>query len=56
VVLILGSLSDQIESVAVRAPYRKSCKNLLSSSILSLGAELRLDPYSYLWLQLPNGG
>jgi hypothetical protein len=55
VVLVLSSLSHQVERVPVPAPYRKPCQDLLSSASISLGAELDLKPYSYLWLQLPNG-
>lgn len=56
VVLVLCSLSPDIQSVSVPTPFRRPCPDLLSSSTVSMGAELELAPYSYLWLQLPNGG
>jgi maltose alpha-D-glucosyltransferase/alpha-amylase len=54
-ILVLGNLSHDGQSVVVPPQYRKDCLDLLSSSVVSLGAELELEPYSYLWLQLPNG-
>jgi maltose alpha-D-glucosyltransferase/alpha-amylase len=54
VVLVLSNLSHDVQSFAVPIQYRKDCLDLLSSSAVSLGAELQLKPYSYLWLQLPN--
>jgi trehalose synthase len=55
VVLVLSNLSRDVQSVVVPPHYRKDCLDLLSSTVVSLGAELRLKPYAYLWLQLPNG-
>jgi maltose alpha-D-glucosyltransferase/alpha-amylase len=55
VVLVLSNLSRDVQSVVVPPQYRKDCLDLLSSSVVSLMAELKLNPYSYLWLQLPNG-
>ena len=51
----LGSLSHDIQSVSVPTPFRRSCLDLLSSATVSVGAELVLAPYSYLWLQVPSG-
>jgi len=56
VVLVLNNLSHQVQSVVVPPQYRKDCLDLLSSSVVSMGPELELSPYSYLWLRLPNGG
>jgi hypothetical protein len=55
VVLVLGNLTLDVQSVVVPPYYRKDCLDLLSSSVVSLGAELELPPYAYLWLQLPHG-
>jgi maltose alpha-D-glucosyltransferase/alpha-amylase len=54
VVLVLSNLSHDVQSVVVPPQYRADCLDLLSSYVVSLGAELELRPYSYLWLQLPN--
>jgi len=55
VVLVLSNLSHAVQSIIVPPHYRKDCTDLLSSCAVSLGAELELKPYAYLWLQLPNG-
>jgi maltose alpha-D-glucosyltransferase/alpha-amylase len=54
-VLVLSNLSQDVQSVVVPPPYRKDCLDLLSSSVVPLGAGPKLKPYSYLWLQLPDG-
>ena len=54
VVLVLSNLSRDVQSVAIPTHYRKDCLDLLSSSAVSLGAEIELEPYGYLWLQLPK--
>jgi maltose alpha-D-glucosyltransferase/alpha-amylase len=54
VVLVLSSLSDEIQTVSVPVPFRKPCLELLASSTVSLGPQLALNPYSYLWLRLPR--
>lgn len=48
VVLVLGNLSQVGQSVRVPPPYRKDCRDLHSSSRVSLGTDLDLEPYSYL--------
>jgi glycosidase len=50
-VLVLSNLSREVQLVVVPQQFRKRCRNLLSSSIVALAAELTLQPYSYLWLQ-----
>jgi glycosidase len=55
VVLVFSNLSHEAQSVVVPARYRKDCLDLLSSSTVSLGAELELKPYAYRWIQLPHG-
>ena len=55
VVLILNNLSRDVQSVVVPPQYRKDYLELLRSSAVSLGAELELAPYSFLWLQPPKG-
>jgi len=55
VVLVLSNLSPDVQSVVVPPQYRKDYLDLLSSSVVSLGAELELAPYSYRWLQPRNG-
>jgi maltose alpha-D-glucosyltransferase/alpha-amylase len=55
VVLVLSNVSHDVQSVLVPPNYRKDCLDLLSSTVVSLGAELELKPYSYRWLQLPHG-
>ena len=54
-VLVFGNLSHEIQHAVIPTRYQKSCQDLLSSSTVSLGAELELKPYSYLWLAVPNG-
>jgi maltose alpha-D-glucosyltransferase/alpha-amylase len=54
-VLVLSNLSHDAQGAVVPPPYRKDCLDLLTSSVVSLGAELELQPYSYLWLELPYG-
>jgi len=54
-VLVLSNLSSEVQLVAVPPQYRRNYLDLLSSSVVSLGAELELAPYSYRWLQPPNG-
>ena len=54
VVLVLSNLSRDVQSVAIPTHYQKDCLDLLSSSAVSLGAEIELEPYGYLWLQLPK--
>jgi glycosidase len=55
VVLVLGNLSREAQSIVVPPQYRKDYLDLLSSSVVSLGAERELTPYSYLWLQPTYG-
>jgi maltose alpha-D-glucosyltransferase/alpha-amylase len=54
-VIVVSNLGDGVQSVAVPPRYRKYCLDLLSSIVVPLGAELDLQPYSFLWLQLPHG-
>jgi maltose alpha-D-glucosyltransferase / alpha-amylase len=54
-VLVLSNLSHDAQPVNVPPQYRRECLDLLSSSVVSLGALQELEPSSYLWLQLPNG-
>ena len=55
VVLVLSNLSPDVQSVVVPPQYRKNYLDLLSSSVVSLGPERELAPYSFLWLQPTNG-
>jgi trehalose synthase len=55
-VLVLSNLSQDVQRVVVPPPYRRDGLDLLTSSVVSLRAELDLKPYSYLWLELPHGG
>jgi len=55
VVFVLGNLSRDVQSIIVPQHCRRDCLDLLSSSAVSLGAELELEPYAYRWLQLPGG-
>ena len=54
-VLVLSNLSSDVQSVVVPLQYRKNYLDLLSSSVVSLGQERELAPYSFLWLQPTNG-
>ncbi len=54
-VLVLSNLSSDVQSVVVPPQYRKNYLDLLSSSVVSLGQERELAPYSFLWLQPTNG-
>jgi maltose alpha-D-glucosyltransferase/alpha-amylase len=55
VVLVLGNLSCDVQSIVVPPQYRMNYLDLLSSSVVSLGAERELTPYSFLWLQPTHG-
>jgi maltose alpha-D-glucosyltransferase/alpha-amylase len=54
VVLILANLSHVAQSVVIPARFRTDCLDLASSSIVSLGVQRELEPYGYLWLQVPG--
>jgi maltose alpha-D-glucosyltransferase/alpha-amylase len=54
VVLVLANMSPATQSVAIPPRFRKDCLDLPSSSIVSLGAHQELEPYGYLWLQVPG--
>ena len=54
-VLILSNLRHDEQSVVVPSQFRKDCRDLLTGSVVHLGAELELKPYAFLWLQLPDG-
>jgi maltose alpha-D-glucosyltransferase/alpha-amylase len=55
VVLVLSNLSHDVQSVVVPPRFRMDCLDLLSSSAISLGADLELKPYAYHWLPCPHG-
>jgi maltose alpha-D-glucosyltransferase/alpha-amylase len=54
VVLVLCNLSREAQPIAVPRQYRGDGLDLFSASAVTLGAELRLQPHSFLWLQLPG--
>ncbi len=54
-VLVLHNLSKDIQYGAIPGQCRGDCMDLLAGSTLSLGKELRLEPYSYRWFKLANG-
>ncbi|HET7009393.1 MAG TPA: maltose alpha-D-glucosyltransferase [Anaerolineales bacterium] len=55
VVLVLCNLSQDVQSVVVPQEFRKESLDLLSSSVVSVGAKIQLQPYSSYWLQPRDG-
>lgn len=53
-VLVLCNLDSRSQSVSIPIQYRKRCKELLTETTRSLAAEVTLEAYTYLWLQLPH--
>ena len=50
--LILNSLSDALQQVALPAEYHQNGLELFSGKTLSLQAPISLQPYAYLWIKL----
>ncbi|HMV27833.1 MAG TPA: alpha-glucosidase C-terminal domain-containing protein, partial [Anaerolineales bacterium] len=51
-ILVLNNLSEQVQVAHIPAEYQTSGHDLFENRPLTLNAQVTLQPYSYLWIQL----
>lgn len=51
-ILVLNNLSEQVQAAQIPAEYQTSGQDLFENRPLNLNAQVTLQPYSYLWIQL----
>jgi len=52
--LIFNNLSSSAETVNIPIEFQKTTVNLFGDDTQALSEKLILQPYSYLWLQMPK--